>query len=40
MGDKVTTDGKLKATKTGDVWSIEVNDAERYQIPEAVVSGG
>jgi hypothetical protein len=40
MGDKVTTDGKLKATKTGDVWSIEVNDAERYQIPDAVVSGG
>jgi len=40
MGDKVTTDGKLKATKMGDMWSIEVNDAERYQIPEAAISGG
>ncbi len=42
MGSKVTSTGaaKVKATKTGDTWSIEVNDVEHYQIPEAVVSGG
>jgi len=42
MGSKVTsTDGaKVKATKKDYTWSIEVNDVERYEIPEAVVSGG
>ena len=42
MGSKVTSTAgaKVKATKTGDTWSIEVNDVEHYQIPEAVVSGG
>jgi hypothetical protein len=42
MGDKVTADGngKVKATKHGDMWSIEVNDYEHYEIPEAVVVGG
>jgi hypothetical protein len=42
MGSKVTSTGgaKVKAAKTGDTWSIEVNDVEHYQIPEAVVSGG
>jgi hypothetical protein len=40
MGDTVTTDGKVNAVKTGDIWSIELNDSERYQIPDAVISGG
>lgn len=40
-GDRVTApDAKLKAAKHGDTWSIEVNDFERYQIPEAVIVGG
>lgn len=33
-------DGKVKASKSGDLWSIEVNDYEHYQIPEAVINGG
>lgn len=42
MGDKVTTNPgeKVKATKKGDEWSIEVNDYEHYTIIEAVISGG
>lgn len=42
MGDKVTTNPgeKLKAVKQGDDWSVEINDYERYTIPEAVISGG
>lgn len=42
MGGQVTTrpGEKLKATKQGDDWSVEVNDYEHYTIPEAVVSGG
>jgi hypothetical protein len=40
-GVKVTGgDAKVKASKTGDLWTIEVNDYERYRIPEAVISGG
>jgi hypothetical protein len=30
----------VKARKSGDTWSVDVNDYEHYQIPEAVVSGG
>jgi hypothetical protein len=30
----------VKATKSGDTWSVEVDDDEYYQIPEAVISGG
>ncbi len=33
-------DAKVKASKTGDLWTIEVNDYEHYRIPEAVISGG
>lgn len=40
VGDKVSSEGKIKAAKTGDMWSVEVNDYEHYQIPEAVISGG
>ncbi|MBS1132160.1 MAG: hypothetical protein H6R16_3162 [Proteobacteria bacterium] len=41
MGDKVTAKGsKVKASKHGDMWSVEVNDYEHYQIPEAVIVGG
>lgn len=42
IGEKVTADanGKVKAEKDGDMWSVEVNDYEHYQIPEAVISGG
>ena len=41
-GDKVTSDinAKVKASKSGDQWSIDVNDYEHYQIAEAVISGG
>lgn len=41
-GAKVTGDAKatVKATKTGDLWSVDVNDYEHYRIPEAVISGG
>ena len=41
-GDKVTADAgvKLKVTKKGDLWSVDVNDYEHYQIPEAVIVGG
>jgi hypothetical protein len=41
-GGKVTADSgaTVKANKTGDLWSIEVNDYENYRIPEAVISGG
>ncbi len=41
-GGKVTSDGdaKVKASKSGDVWSVDVNDYEHYRIPEAVISGG
>ncbi len=30
----------VKAEKTGDEWSISVNDFDFYTIPEAVISGG
>jgi hypothetical protein len=41
-GATVLSDGdaKVKANKSGDMWSVEVNDYEHYQIPEAVISGG
>ena len=39
---KVTSgaDAKVKASKNGDLWSVDVNDYEHYRIPEAVISGG
>lgn len=42
MGDKVTTNPgeRVKSVKQRDGWSVEVNDRERYTIPEAVISGG
>lgn len=42
MGERVTTNpgDRIKAVKQGDDWQIEVNDSERYTIPEAVISGG
>ena len=41
-GDKVTADAgaKLKVSKKGDLWLVDVNDYEHYQIPEAVILGG
>ena len=41
-GDKITADAdaKVDATKSGDMWSVTVNDHEHYQIPQAVISGG
>jgi hypothetical protein len=41
-GSTVTSDAgaKVKASKTGDLWSVDVNDYEHYRIPEAVISGG
>ncbi len=42
VGDKVSADGngKVKASKRDDLWSIEVNDYEHYRIPDAVINGG
>jgi hypothetical protein len=31
---------RLKASKYGDEWSIDINDHEHYVIPAAVISGG
>ncbi len=41
-GDTVRSDAgsKVKASKSADMWSIEVNDYEHYLIPEAVINGG
>ncbi len=41
-GGTVTSDAgaKVKASKSGDMWSVDVNDHEHYRIPEAVISGG
>ena len=40
-GNTVTSGNeKVKASKSGDMWTIEVNDYEHYQIAEAVISGG
>jgi len=41
-GGTVTSDAgaKVKASKGGDLWSVEVNDYEHYRIPEAMISGG
>lgn len=42
IGGKVTTNPgeKVKATKQGHDWSVEVNDYEHYTIIDAVISGG
>lgn len=42
IGGKVGSDAdaKVKAGKSGDLWSVDVNDYEHYRIPEAVISGG
>ena len=41
MGNTVTSGKeKVKASKAGDLWTIEVNDYEHYQIPESVILGG
>jgi hypothetical protein len=41
-GSQVTAPASqsIKASKQGDEWSIEVNDFERYRVPEAVINGG
>jgi hypothetical protein len=40
-GNTVTSgNDKVKATKAGDLWTIEVNDYEHYQVSESVISGG
>ena len=41
IAEKVTSDGTaVKASKSGDLWLIDVNDYEHYRIPDAVISGG
>jgi len=42
IGSKVTSNGgdDVKVTKSVDLWSVNVNDYEYYQIPDAVISGG
>jgi len=40
---KVTAGGdesKVKAARSSDLWPIDVNDDEHYQIPDAAISGG
>jgi hypothetical protein len=40
-GDRVTSGNeKVKATKSGDTWTIEVNDYEHYRVYESVIFGG
>ena len=41
-GGTVTSEAgaKVKASKSGDLWSVDVNDYEHYRIPDAVISGG
>jgi hypothetical protein len=40
-GNTVTSGSdKVKATKAGDLWTIEINDYEHYQVSESVISGG
>lgn len=41
-GNQVTAPGSqsVKSTRQGDEWAVEVNDFERYRIPDAVVNGG
>ena len=41
-GGRVTTsDGSemVKAEKNGDMWLIDVNDYEHYQIPDTIITG-
>jgi hypothetical protein len=41
MGNEVTSGtDKVTASRSGDIWTIEVNDHEHYKVPEAVISGG
>jgi hypothetical protein len=41
MGDRVTSGSeKVKATKSGDTWTIEVNDYEHYRVYDSVILGG
>lgn len=41
-GAKVSSDkdSKVKTSKNGDDWVIQVNDYEHYQIPDAIINGG
>lgn len=41
-GGRVASDAeaKVKAIKSGGLWSVDVNGDEHYRIPEAVISGG
>lgn len=41
-GDKAGSEAgaQVQATKSGDMWSITVNNHAHYHIPEAVISGG
>jgi hypothetical protein len=36
----VESGASVKATRSGDLWSVDVNDYEHYRIPDAVISGG
>ncbi len=41
-GHQVTAPGSrsVSSTRQGDEWTVEVNDFERYRVPDAVVNGG
>jgi hypothetical protein len=42
VAGKVSADSGtgVMATRSGDLWSVDVNDYEHYRIPDAVISGG
>lgn len=39
---EVTANGgaRVKASRSGDAWLVDVNDYEHYWVPDAVISGG
>ena len=40
LGAKVSTQGRVKATRHADLWRIEVDGVEHYKIPEMVITEG
>jgi hypothetical protein len=42
IGGKVSADAdaSVKASRSGDLWLVDVNGYEHYRIPDAVISGG
>lgn len=40
LGNQVSTQGKVRASRQADLWRIEIDGAEHYTIPEMVITGG